>query len=222
MTMSIPRIRNKCIAAAFALCLGGFLNTAFAAEPEKEPPLTFHIFAHDDIPDSEAQRVHTRLLSWWLADMTDTVLRGWNIQARIHRHVPGVTDIRYGDDRAYDRWKGSATRFAEREKLRINGWNKFMLLTGASPYPGTSGIAQHEGDFALASVNANAAVVAHEFGHTLSAVHDDSKVRGSDAWWCETNMVPSASQIYRDCRAYSPENQERIRTYVTGLALPSP
>lgn len=164
------------------------------------------------------ENIHAGYVAWWLADLERNVLPGQPLRVTYMASMPGITDAAYGTPSTHVDWAFAMPSVARRYRLP---WgksyrNKFVLLLPDEVAPGVAGKAFKEGNTAVASVNASYSVIAHELGHTLGAVHEDSDIRFSGAWWCETNMYPGGVPFTANCYEYTRANQLRIQDYYSG------
>jgi len=179
------------------------------------PTLVFWLFLHDDTLGTTRQHIHASYVAWWLADMK-RVLPTHRLWAIYSQQIAGVTDIPYGHGESLVNWTTAIDTYARREKLpRIRGEldYKFMLVTNDEVAPGVSGLAWLGGDEAMASLKGRFTIVAHEYGHTLNADHDNAEVRWSSGWPCETNLTSGTSSLRANCYRYSAANERRMRAY---------
>ncbi|HVI56852.1 MAG TPA: hypothetical protein VM621_17565 [Luteibacter sp.] len=195
--------------------------TRSAAAPRQRrdttlPALIFWLFLHDDTLGMTRQHVHAGYVAWWLADMKKILptRRLWVIYSQ---QVEGLTDMPYGHEASLRDWTRVVENYARREKLtriRDKFEYKFMLVTNDEVAPGVSGLSWYGGDEAMASLQGRYTIVAHEFGHTLKASHDDAEVRWSSWWPCETNMKSVTSALRANCYRYSAANERRMRVHM--------
>lgn len=179
------------------------------------PTLVFWMFLHDDTLGMTRQHVHAGYVAWWIADMKK-ILPTRHLWAIYSQQVDGLTDMPYGHESSLKDWTTAVEDYARREKLpRIRGEldYKFMLLTSDEVAPGMSGLAWLGGDEAMASLKGRYTIVAHEYGHTLTARHEDAEVRWSSGWPCETNLKSAASILRANCYRYSAANERRMRVH---------
>jgi hypothetical protein len=179
------------------------------------PTLIFWIFLHDDTQDVTQQSIHENYVSWWIADM-QRILPAQRVRVIYSRRIDGVTDIAYGHTDSLKDWTIAADAYARHEKLPTLPGRfeyKFMLLTRDEVAPGVSGLAWLGGNHAMASLKGRYTIVAHEFGHTLTAGHDVAEVRWSSGWPCETNLYASVTVLRGNCYRYSAANERRIRVH---------
>ena len=177
--------------------------------------LVFWIFLHDDTLDVSRQHIHASYVAWWIADMK-RILPARRLWVIYSQQVEGMTDMPYGHPSTLKDWSQAVDAYAKREQLprnRIDLDYKFMLLTKNDVVPGVSGLAWLGGHEAVATLKGRYSVVAHEFGHTLEAVHDHAEVRWSSGWPCETNLTSSTSVLRANCYRYSAANERRMRAY---------
>lgn len=181
-----------------------------------QPTLIFWLFLHDDTLGVTREHIHASYVAWWLANMKH-ILPTQRLSAIYSQHVAGLTDIPYGHESSLKDWSAAVDNYARREKLpRVPGEfeYKFMLVTRDEVAPGASGLAWLGGDEAMASLTGRYTIVAHEYGHTLTASHEDAEVRWSSGWPCETNLMSSVSPLRANCYRYSAANERRMRRYM--------
>ncbi|MBB3226254.1 hypothetical protein FHW69_000844 [Luteibacter sp. Sphag1AF] len=193
-------------------------STSRAMNPRASslPQITFWMFLHDDVLDVDRQHIHARYVAWWIADLAK-VLPSHRLWAIYSQQIAGVTDIPYGHTLALQDWTDAIDSWNTRERTPRPSATldfKFMLITRDRTAPGTSGQAWQGGEQAMASLNGRYSVIAHEFGHTLAAVHDDAEVRYASGWPCETNMIPVTSVLRANCYRYSAKNERNMRVHV--------
>lgn len=180
------------------------------------PTLIFWMFLHDDTLGVTREHIHARYVAWWLADMK-RILPLRRLSAIYSQQVAGLTDIPYGHASSLRDWTAAVDGYARREKLpHVRGEfeYKFMLLTHDEVAPGVSGLAWLGGEQAMASLMGRYTIVAHEYGHTLTARHEDAEVRWSSGWPCETNLKSAVSLLRANCYRYSAANERRMRSYM--------
>jgi len=178
----------------------------------------FYMYLHDDLRAVSETHVHAGYVAWWVADMRRTLAVS-KLQAVYRRAIKGLTDMPYGHETALDDWTVIAENRAARDGLvSIDGraWFKHMLITSGMPLPGAHGQAWVRGDQAVASINGPYTVIAHEFGHTLSASHEAAEIDWSGFWPCETNLYPYANALRSNCYRFTPANERRMRDYMAG------
>lgn len=182
----------------------------------RSPSLVFWLFQHDDTLDMTRQHIHARYVAWWIADMK-RIMPTRRLWAIYSQQIDGLTDIPYGHEASLVDWTTAVDNYAHREGLpHVRGEfeYKFMLLTSHEVAPGVSGLAWLGGDQAMASLDGRYTIVAHEFGHTLTANHEDAEVRWSSGWPCETNLKSTTSPLRANCYRYSTANERRMRAYM--------
>ena len=178
----------------------------------------FYMYLHDDLRGVSEKHVHAGYVAWWVAGMRRTLAVS-KIQAVYRRDIKGLTDLPYGYETALDDWTVAAEAQAERDGLlSVDGraWFKHMLITSGMPLPGAHGQAWVRGDQAIASIRGPYSVIAHEFGHTLSASHEAAEIDWSNVWPCETNLYPYANALRSNCYRFTPANERRMRDYMAG------
>lgn len=193
-------------------------GTTAASRPRaaSSPVLVFWLFLHDDTLDMTREHIHAKYVAWWIADMK-RILPTRRLWAIYSQQVDGLTDIAYGQASSLKDWTTAVDSYARRERLpHVRGEfeYKFMLLTGNQVAPGVSGLAWLGGDHAMASLKGRYTIVAHEYGHTLTASHEDAEVRWSSGWPCETNLKSTTSLLRANCYRYSAANERRMRSYM--------
>lgn len=203
-TMALPRYAAR--------------STMAATPPRKPtlPTLTFWLFLHDDTLDITRQHIHASYVAWWIADMKK-ILPSRRLWVIYSQQIEGLTDIPYGHKSALQDWSTAMDTYARQQKLpQVHGEfeYKFMLLTKHEVAPGVSGLAWLGGDQAMASLSGRYTIVAHEYGHTLTANHEDAEVRWSSGWPCETNLKSTASPLRANCYRYSAANERRMRAHM--------
>jgi hypothetical protein len=182
----------------------------------QHPTLTFWMFLHDDTLDLDRKHIHARYVAWWIADMAK-ILPTRKLWAIYSQQVEGVTDITYGSETSLRDWTTAIDLYERRNKLpRVPGKfeYKFMLVTNSEPMPGVTGVAWLGGDEAIASLSGRYTIVAHEYGHTLAAMHDDAEVRWSSLWPCETNLISGTVALRSNCYRYSTKNERNMRVHI--------
>jgi len=180
---------------------------------DQPPTLTFWMFLHDDTLGMDRRHIHARYVAWWIADMKKIlpVHRLWAIYSQ---QVEGLTDMSYGHEESLRDWTTAIDFYERRNKLpRIPGKfeYKFMLVTSKEPLPGVTGQVWLGGEEAIASLSGRYTIIAHEYGHTLGATHDDAEVRWSSVWPCETNLVSGTVAMRSNCYRYSRKNERNMR-----------
>lgn len=193
-------------------------NTSEPRRPSvnKSPTLTFWMFLHDDTLGVDRKHIHASYVAWWIADMKKIlpVHRLWAIYSQ---QVEGLTDMRYGHEESLRDWTTAIDFYERRNKLpRIPGKfeYKFMLVTSHEPLPGVTGQAWLGGEEAIASLSGRYTIIAHEYGHTLAATHEDAEVQWSSVWPCETNLISSTVALRSNCYRYSRKNERNIRVHM--------
>lgn len=177
--------------------------------------LVFWLFLHDDTLDVTRQHIHASYVAWWIADMK-RLLPTRQLWAIYSQQVEGMTDMPYGHESSLIDWTTAVDKYSQREGLpHVRGRfeYKFMLVTRNEVAPRTAGLAWLGGDEAMASLTGRYSIIAHEYGHTMTATHDDAEIRWSSGWPCETNLISPASQLRANCYRYSAANERRMRRY---------
>ncbi|WP_448099127.1 hypothetical protein [Luteibacter yeojuensis] len=180
------------------------------------PTLTFWMFLHDDTLDMDRKHIHARYVAWWIADMAK-ILPTRKLWAIYSQQVENVTDMAYGHEASLRDWTTIIDFYQRRNELPYVPGKfeyKFMLITSDEPMPGVTGLAWLGGEEAIASLSGRYSIVAHEYGHTLAAVHDDAEVRWSSAWPCETNLVATTAALRSNCYHYSTKNERNMRVHL--------
>jgi hypothetical protein len=217
------------------LCLvaGVAAPRAVAAEP-----IRIFVFLHDDLflpvsghefftryatnqplavtPAVLAQEIRLAYLAPWVADFTSQVAPGERVELHFRSRLRGITDIPYGYREVLLDWAVALQKHASRHALPVarSQRDKFLLLTPSAVAPGIAGIAHARRHAAMVSLGAGYVGIAHELGHLFAATHEDSEVRRTPWWWCQTNMHPYDAPWLTNCHGYSAANRERIRDYV--------
>lgn len=179
------------------------------------PTLVFWLFLHDDTLDVTRQHIHASYVAWWIADMK-RLLPTRQLWAIYSQQVEGMTDMPYGQESSLIDWTTAVDKYSKREGLpHVRGRfeYKFMLVTRHEVAPRTAGLAWLGGDEAMASLTGRYSIIAHEYGHTMTATHDDAEIRWSSGWPCETNLASPASELRANCYRYSAANERRMRRY---------
>lgn len=176
--------------------------------------LQFWIFLHDKAGESNYAKFHNWYIAWWVRDMERTVKPGIPVKVIIRDHLPGVTDFDYHQGTRGDAlvaFGNVADRYLAGTGAAPSGLTKTMLFIGDRPasWPGVYGVALQRGTVAMASGSGPRHIVAHEFGHTLNAMHEHAETR----FPCVTNMKGYEIGLY-SCRIYSGRNDEKIREHV--------
>lgn len=182
----------------------------------KAPTLTFWMFLHDDTLGVDRKHIHASYVAWWIADMK-RILPVHRLWAIYSQQVEGLTDMPYGHKESLRDWTTAVDSYERRNKLpRIPGKfeYKFMLITSNEPLPGVTGQAWLGGEEAVASLSGRYTIVAHEYGHTLGAVHDDAEVQWSSLWPCETNLISGTVALRSNCYRYSRKNERNMRVHM--------
>jgi len=191
-------------------------DLSFLDPTETRPSLTLWVFLHDDTAGVSRQHVHAGYLSWWITDLR-RLLPHHRLRIYYRERRAGVTDIAYGEKAtSMRRWISAATDFRTRAALTYRpneDEHKFMLVTRNPVAPSTMGLALPEGDYAMGSLTGPWSVVAHEFGHTLGAVHADAAMWWSYVWPCGTNLYPTNHKVLANCYRYTEANERRIVNY---------
>jgi hypothetical protein len=217
------------------LCLAAGVATSRAVAAE---PIQIFVFLHDDLflpaeghelftryatdqplavtPEELAQEVRLAYLAPWVADFTSQVAPGERIELHFRWRLAGITDMPYGYREVLQHWALALQKHAARYALPVvrSRRDKFLLLTPSNAAPGIVGIAHGRRHAAMVSLGAGYVGIAHELGHLFAATHEDSEVRRTPWWWCQTNMHPYDAPWLTNCYGYSAANRERIREYI--------
>jgi hypothetical protein len=215
---------SRCSASFLLACFFGFaivglcvpLTAATAERAAIRPTLIFWIFLHDDTLGVKRQQIHDDYVAWWLADMKK-ILPTHRLRVIYSQQISGLTDLAYGHESSLADWTRAVEDYAQREKLpliRSQFEYKFLLLTSSEVAPGVSGLAWLGGDHAMASLKGRYTIIAHELGHTLTAMHEDAEIRWASGWPCETSLKTDVSPLRANCYRYSAANQRRIRSHM--------
>lgn len=185
------------------------------SEGRRPKELQFWIFLHDESGETNYAKFQSWYLSWWLRDMERTVKPGVPLKVFIRAAVPGVTDFDYAPgtlDEKLVAFSQVADAYVKTENYQPSRLTKTMLFIDKLPenWPwNVYGIAFTDHTVAMASATGPRHIVAHEFGHTLDAMHELADTRA----FCVTNMkdytIGKAS-----CQVYTKGNDQRIRDHV--------
>jgi len=180
------------------------------------PPaeLRFWIFLHDDAGESNYAKFHNWYVAWWVRDMEKTVKPGVPVKVVVKDHLPGVTDFDYRRgrrDESLFAFRSAADHYLYTLGDMPSALTKVMLFVGDRPanWDGAYGIALPRDTVAMTSGTGPRHGVAHEFGHTLNALHEHAETR----FPCVTNMSGYAIGLF-SCQIYSGQNDVQIREYV--------
>jgi hypothetical protein len=184
-----------------------------AATPRE---LQFWIFLHDQSGETNYAKFHNWYIAWWVRDMERTVKPGIPVKVVIKDHIPGVTDFDYRQDTSSEgalvNFRTAADRYLDGTGAAPSRITKTMLFVNdvaASWGSNVYGVALQDDTAAMASGTGPRHIVAHEFGHTLGAVHRYAE----DRFPCVTNMMGFMIPRY-SCRIYSGANDVEIRRHV--------
>jgi len=213
-----PAAKRTSLAPARAGAARAGNDYSLLSPNEAPPTLNLWIFLHDDTAAVSRRHIHAGYVAWWLADLKRFVPRHRFRVNYIDRRE-GMTDIVYGDrNAAITTWTKAAQGYEMRANLPYAPGryeHKFMLVTRDRVAPSTNGVAWHGGDQAMASLAGPWSIVAHEFGHTLTAVHDDSALWWSYVWPCATNLYPTHFGVTTNCYRYTQANEQLIAGYLS-------
>lgn len=190
--------------------------TARVAGSPVPQELQFWIFLHDQSGESNYAKFHNWYIAWWIRDMERTVKPGVPVKVVIRDHIPGLTDFNYhqgtSPGAALLQLREIADRYLESTGTTPSRITKAMLFVdevavnwGSYVY----GVALDGDTVAMASGTGPRHIVAHEFGHTLGALHRYAQ----DRFPCVTNMMDYVIGRY-SCRIYSGANDLQIRQHV--------
>lgn len=184
---------------------------AEAAAPRE---LQFWIFLHDQSGETNYAKFHNWYIAWWVRDMERTVKPGIPVKVVIKDRIPGVTDFDFHPGTSGDAllaFENIANTYLYDAGNMPSGLTKVMLFIGNRPanWNGSYGKAIQRGNVAMASGAGPRHGVAHEFGHTLNALHEHAETR----FPCVTNMSDFTPGLY-SCRIYSGLNDVQIREHV--------
>jgi hypothetical protein len=191
---------------------------SLTAEPQTQAPreLQFWIFLHDQSGETNYAKFHNWYIAWWIRDMEHAVKPGIPAKVIIKDHIPGVTDF------DYHRGEQVSTTLKELRKVA----DRYLESTGTKPTriiksmlfvddvavnwgSYTYGVALDGDTAAMASGTGPRHIVAHEFGHTLGALHRYAQ----DRFPCVTNMMGYITPRF-SCRVYAGANDLQIRQHV--------
>lgn len=191
---------------------------SLTAEPQTQAPreLQFWIFLHDQSGETNYAKFHNWYIAWWIRDMEHAVKPGIPVKVIIKDHIPGVTDF------DYHRGEQVSTTLKELRKVA----DRYLESTGTKPTriiksmlfvddvavnwgSYTYGVALDGDTAAMASGTGPRHIVAHEFGHTLGALHRYAQ----DRFPCVTNMMGYITPRF-SCRVYAGANDLQIRQHV--------
>ncbi|ASL48610.1 hypothetical protein bAD24_III14520 [Burkholderia sp. AD24] len=179
------------------------------AESRDTRELIFSIFVHDDAKNV-AINDH---LSWWIGLIEALLPVGRTMTVDIHRDLPGITDFAYAGGDANEKlrqWVAQVRTQFPQDPFDFD--NKFLLFTANQINNSTAGIAYQRGNYGIASSRSHQ-ILAHEFGHMLSATHENAEVR-YNGWWCETIMFSTPLDLRSNCYDYADANKKLIRSYL--------
>jgi len=184
-----------------------------AVEGDEAQTVDIHMFVHHDVTNlMTREAVHAGYVAWWLADAL-RVLPFARIDVRYHPPIQGMSDIPYMHGHILLEWMDLVRRWAGDEDIDESHLRKYVLVTLAAPAPGVGGVAWQGGNAAVASIAGRYRILAHELGHMFGATHAAAEVQYRGGWWCESNMLATASVFRSNCYRYSAENERRIRRY---------
>lgn len=179
--------------------------------------LQFWVFLHDASGETDYAKFHNWYLSWWLRDLKAGVLIGTPVRVIVRDQVPGVTDFDYhrgsqvesllafrdAADAYLDKSAGPAGKLLRKTMLFVDSRPDSWISAG------DYGIALQENTVAMASGTGPRHVVAHEFGHTLGAVHE-----AATSWVCGLSNMKGYILGRFACGYYTEENMGLIRSHV--------
>jgi hypothetical protein len=185
------------------------------SEGRRPKELQFWIFLHDESGETNYAKFQSWYLSWWLRDMERTVKPGAPLKVFIREHIPGVTDFDYAPGTLVDKlvaFTQVADEYIKTENYQPSRLTKTMLFIGKRPENWPSdiyGISLQGNTVAMASSSGPRHIIAHEFGHSLDAVHDHAE----DRPFCVTNMYGYGFGKV-SCQVYTKGNDQKIRAHV--------
>ncbi|SHN30184.1 hypothetical protein SAMN05216593_12615 [Pseudomonas asturiensis] len=185
-------------------------QAALADELLTKRPLFLFLFVHDDIKETDINRLAKDYVTWFVKDVES--FTGRRVQLQFIRNVPTLTDFAYkGDDlnKTSLDFKNTVDRYTLAKNLPKNATTKYMLLTQDMLNSKTGGVAIIKGYTAIASLQTYSAA-AHELGHLLGGTHEAAQVLYRGGWWCETNLVAERNTLRANCYTYSDENKKLI------------
>ncbi|QHF01094.1 hypothetical protein N015_01190 [Pseudomonas asturiensis] len=199
--------RSLLLITALALLLN---QAALAENTPSKRPLFLFMFLHDDVKETDINRLAQDYITWFVKDLES--FTGRRVQLEFIRNVPTLTDFAYkGDDltRTSLAFRNAVDRYTDAKNLPHNPTTKYMLLTQDMLNSETGGYALVKGYSAIASLQ-NYSTIAHELGHMLGGTHEAGQVLYRGGWWCETNMVAVRNTLRANCYTYSDENKQQI------------
>jgi len=195
-----------------ALLLG---QSALADDSTPKRPLLLFLFLHDDVRETDLNRLAKDYMTWFVNDLES--FTGRRVQLEFIRKVPTLTDFAYKGDNlekiSVD-FKHRVDQYIDARNLPHNPTTKYMLLTQNMINREVGGVAIIRGYTAIASLTTYNAT-AHELGHMLDGTHEAAEVLYRGGWWCETNMLEVRNQIRANCYVYSNENKRRIEAHLS-------
>ncbi|MBA1232357.1 hypothetical protein G7013_22165 [Pseudomonas viridiflava] len=183
---------------------------ALADDSTSRRPLFFFLFLHDDVKETDTERLVTHYFAWLVKDLES--FTGRRVHMQFLRGIPTLTDFAYkgGDsDAIYGAWKQRVDQYLNAQNLPRNGTTKYLLVTQDKIDSSTLGFTVDKGYTGIASLDTYTAA-AHELGHMLGGTHELAKVLYRDGWWCETNLVAVRQVVRANCYVYSDKNKQRI------------
>ncbi|MGE8321805.1 MAG: reprolysin-like metallopeptidase [Pseudomonas sp.] len=213
-TKGCPVSHIKRLTTFLLLCCALRLSTAMASDT-----LIVHVYLHDELAAVSEQSLHSDYLQHWEDEMH--TFTSHPIEVVFHRDIAGITDIDYAASNDAAATLEAFNRAVAELKFQHypRGINKSILVTESvfqtldNGYE-TQGLAQFEGNFAIASRGSYASL-AHEIGHMLGATHENAE-KQIKVWplKCETYVFPQRAWDRAHCYRYSDANRDNITAHL--------
>ncbi|HEY0288264.1 MAG TPA: M12 family metallo-peptidase [Pseudomonas sp.] len=178
-------------------------------------PVNLYLFYHDDVDAATRRIVPKNYLKDCIQELQKVTGREFSIHYM--RSIPGMTDMNYKgyEAQVIADWDKQVRRYVEQHRLSLEKTDKYLLVTNDQLNENTVGVA-YQGKNSLVASLVTYQAIAHEIGHSLGAVHEDSELQhNAFGGVCETFVYPNRDTGRGNCYSYSVKNRQRMADFLS-------